>query len=140
MRLEKQFDVDQPAEVALRIATRDETLLNLFPGSTTEIVESAANQRTTRTHYTVMGNSGIATFRFVFLPEGSISFEKVCDGKIWEELSGTVSFHKQDDGTRVTLQMTGRTKAFVPEITIRGPMQNRIEQMAAALRTSIEAG
>jgi hypothetical protein len=36
--------------------------------------------------------------------------------------------------------MTGRTKAFVPEFTIRGPMQDQIERMAAALRMCIEAG
>ena len=140
MRLEKQFDVNQSADCASRIAIRDETLLSLFPGSTTEIVESGAGRRTTRTHYTALGRSGVATFRFTFLPEGSISFEKVCDGNVWQELSGKVSFRKREDGARVTLQMDGRTKTFVPEFAIRGPMQDQIEQMAAALRTCIEAG
>ena len=140
MRLEKQFDVNQSADCSARIATRDETLLSLFHGSTTEIVESEANRRTTRTHYTALGRSGVAMFRFVFLHEGSISFEKVCDGNVWEELSGTVSLSKRGEGARVTLEMTGRTKAFVPEFAIRGPMQDQIEQMAAALRTCIEAG
>ena len=140
MRLERQFDVKQPADTASRVAARDDTLRHLFPDSSTEIVEREADRRTTRTHYTVLGRSGVMTFHFLFFPEGSISFEKVCDGNVWEELSGKVSFCERAEGTRVTLQMTGRTKAFVPEFTIRGPMQNQIEQMASALQTCIEAG
>jgi hypothetical protein len=140
MRLERQFDVQQSAGAASRVAARDDTLLNLFPDSSTEIVEREDQSRTTCTHYTALGRSGVATFRFLVLPEGSISFEKVCDGNVWQKLSGKVLFCERGEGARVTLQMTGRTKAFVPEFTIRGPMQDQIERMAAALRTCIEAG
>jgi hypothetical protein len=140
MRLERQFDVQQSAGAAARIAARDDTLLSLFPDSSTEIVEREEAIRTTRTHYSMLGRPGVATFRFFVLPEGSISFEKVCDGNVWEELKGQVSFCEHGEGARVTLQMTGRTKTFVPELTISGSMQDQIEEMASALRTCIEAG
>ena len=35
--------------------------------------------------------------------------------------------------------MDGATKALVPELTIRGPMKDQIQQMAAALRERIES-
>ena len=140
MRLERQFDVQQSAGASSRIAARDETLRNLFPDASTEIIEREDQKRTTRTHYTVLGRPGVATFHFVMLSEGSISFEKVCDGNVWQELSGKVLFCERGAGTRVTLQMTGRTKTFVPELAIRGPLQDQIEQMATALQACIEAG
>jgi hypothetical protein len=139
VRLEKSFEVDRSPEFAARVAARDETLTGLFAAARTEIVERAENRRTTRTHYHALGREGVATFHFHLLPGGRISFEKVCDGKVWQELSGTVSFEKRGRGTQVTLKMTGRTKTLVPELAIRGPMREQIEQMAAALRASIEA-
>ena len=139
MRLEKNFEVDRPTDLASRIASRDETLISLFADTKTEIVERDGNRRTTRTHYHALGREGIATFHFDFLPDGRISFEKVCDGKVWQELSGTVSFEKRGNGTQVTLRMVGRTKALVPEFAIRAPMRDQIEQMASSLRACIEA-
>jgi hypothetical protein len=140
MRLQKSFDVEQPADVVSRIATRDETLLELFPDATTEIVASDGNRRTTRTHYRALGREGVATFHFDFLPEGGIEFEKVCDGNVWRELIGAVSFHKHGEGTLVTLKLKGRTKTLVPELAIRGEMRKQIDQMASALQACIEAG
>ena len=35
--------------------------------------------------------------------------------------------------------MEGRTKALVPEFTIKGAMRDQIEQMAGALRQRLEA-
>ena len=64
MRLERQFDVSQSTGVSSRVAARDDTLCNLFPDSSTEIVEREEKSRTTRTHYTVLGRPGVATFRF----------------------------------------------------------------------------
>jgi len=139
VRLEKNFEVDRPPELASRIASRDETLISLFAESKTEIVESEGNRRTTRTHYQALGREGVATFHFHFLPDGRISFEKVCDGNVWQELSGDVSFEKSGKGTQVTLKMLGRTKALVPEFAIRAPMRDQIEQMASSLRACIEA-
>jgi len=139
VRLEKNFEVDRPPELASRIAARDETLLSLFADAKTEIVEREGNRRTTRTHYHALGREGVATFHFHCLPDGRISFEKVCDGNIWQELTGTVVFAKRGAGTQVTLKMVGRTKSLVPEFAIRSPMRDQIEQMASSLRASMEA-
>lgn len=138
MRLEKSFEVDRPPKFASRIASLDETLLSLFTDSETEIVERDGNRRTTRTRYNALGREGVATFHFHTLSDGRISFEKVCDGNIWQELSGTVLFEKRGGGTQVTLKMIGRTKALVPEFAIRSPMRDQIEQMASSLRACIE--
>jgi hypothetical protein len=119
---------------------RDETLLSLFADSKTEIVARDGNRRTTRTHYQALGKAGVATFHFDFLPEGSIEFEKVCDGNVWHELIGVVSIRGHGDGTQVTLRMDGRTKTLVPEFAIRGEMRKQIDQMASALQACIEAG
>jgi len=139
VRLEKKFEVDRPPEFASRIASLDETLLSLFADAKTEIVEREGNRRTTRSHYNALGREGVATFHFHSLPDGRISFEKVCDGNVWQELSGTVLFEKRGGGTQVTLKMVGRTKALVPEFAIRSPMRDQIEQMASSLRACIEA-
>ncbi len=139
MRLEKKFDVDRPPDFTFRIATRDETLMSLFADAKTEIVERECNRRTTRTHYHALGREGVATFHFHFLPDDRISFEKVCDGRVWQELSGAVLFAKRGNGTQVTLEMVGRTKALVPEFAIRVPMRDQIEQMASSLKACIDA-
>ena len=44
MHLEKQFDVERSRDSAAEIAAREETLLDLFPDSKTEIVESSGNR------------------------------------------------------------------------------------------------
>ncbi len=139
MRLEKSFEVDRRPDTASRIVSRDETLLSLFADAKTEIGEREGNRRTTQTHYRALGREGVATFHFHSLPDGRISFEKICDGNVWQELSGTVSFEKRGHGTQVTLKMIGRTKALVPEFAIRVPMREQIEQMALSLRMCIEA-
>jgi hypothetical protein len=138
MHLEKEFDVKQARDAAVALVAQDDTLLNLFPDTRTEIVESRANRRTLRSHYRALGQQGTATFHFRFEPGGEVCFEKVCDGRVWRELKGTVSFEKRGKGTRVRIVMDGRTKALVPEFTIRGAMQEQIEQMATALRRRLE--
>jgi len=139
VRLEKKFEIDRPPEFTSRIASLDETLLSLFADAKTEIVEREGNRRTTRTHYNALGREGVATFHFHSLPDGRISFDKVCDGNVWQELSGTVLFEKRGGGTQVTLKMVGRTKTLVPEFAIRLPMRDQIEQMASSLRACIRA-
>jgi hypothetical protein len=139
MRLEKKFVVDRPSDVAAQIAAREQTLVALFPDSETEIIESSETRRTTRTRYRALGREGIATFHFTYLTDGTLEFEKVCDGNVWRALTGRVSFQARGKRTRVTLEMQGRTKAFVPELAIRGPMQQQIEQMSDSLRKCIES-
>jgi hypothetical protein len=138
VHLEKQFDVKQTREAAIALVAQDGTLLNLFPDTRTEIVERRGSQRTLRSHYRALGQDGTATFKFDFEPGGDVSFEKVCDGRVWRELTGVVSFETRGKGTRVRIVMEGRTRALVPEFTIRGAMQEQIEQMATALRRRLE--
>jgi hypothetical protein len=138
VHLEKEFDVKQPRAAAVALVAQDETLLNLFPDTQTEIVESRGNRRTLRSHYRALGQQGTATFHFEFEPGGEVCFEKVCDGRVWRELKGVVSFTTRSKGTRVRIVMDGRTKTLVPEFTIRGAMQEQIEQMATALRRRLE--
>jgi hypothetical protein len=130
--------VRKARDAVVAVACRDETLTGLFPETRTEIVASEGDRRTLRSHYRALGREGTATFHFHFLPEGEVRFEKVCDGRVWRELCGVVSFEGRGDRTRVRVEMDGRTKPLIPEFTIRGEMQNQIEQMAQALRETIE--
>ena len=140
MHLEKQFDVRRPVDAAVKIACRDETLLGLFPNTKTELVKSEGNRRTTRSHYTALGRSGTATFHFTFLEGGVVEFEKVCDGNVWRDLTGRLTFQDRGERTRVRIAMDGRTKPLVPEFAIKGAMRDQIAEMAAALRERIELG
>ena len=89
MRVEKTFEVNRSRDEVVDLLCRDETLLALLPGET-EIVASEGDHRTMRTHYRALGRDGVATFDFTFLMDGNIRFQKVCDGRIWRELSGEV--------------------------------------------------
>jgi len=139
VHLEKEFSVKRPRAESARIAAQDDTLLGLFPDTRTEIVERVGNRRTACSHYTALGRAGTATFHFTFRDDGDVEFEKVCDGNVWRELKGTLRFRPQGDRTRVQIAMDGRTKALVPEFTIKGAMRDQIEQMADALRRRLEA-
>lgn len=138
MHLEKQFDVNRPRVDAVEIASREETLVGLFPEAKTDIVESDGNLRTARTHYSALGREGTATFHFVYREDGDVEFEKVCDGNVWAALTGTLCFEAKGERTRVRIEMDGRTKSLVPEFTIKGAMRDQIEQMASALRDRLE--
>ena len=76
--------------------------------------------------YRALGREGEATFHFSFLLDGGMRFEKVCDGRVWRELKGTVSFEERGEKTRVKIAMDGRTKPLVPEFAIRGQMQEQL--------------
>lgn len=134
MRLCESFEVGRPREEVVEMLGRDDTLIGLFSGSRTEIVERDGDRRTTRTHYTALGRQGVATFHFTTLLDGDVRFEKVCDGKVWRELVGRVSVEELGDGSRVEIEMSGRTKSLVPEFAIKGQMESQIEEMAQALR------
>jgi hypothetical protein len=136
MHLEKQFDLRCSPEAAAGAVADDEALLGLLPDS--EIVERDGNLRTLRSRYRALGQEGTATFHFVFGADGGVEFEKVCDGRVWRALTGSVRFEKRGAGTRVRIVMEGRTKPLVPEFTIRGPLRDQLERMARALREHIE--
>jgi len=142
MRMEKEFDVARPRAEAAQTLADESVLADLFPDTETEIVARKGNRKTLESHYTALGREGVATFHFDFQPSGDVRFEKVCDGRIWRELAGTVTLTegKKDKGkTRVRIELEGRTKALVPEFTIRGPMQDQLEQMAKALKKRLGA-
>lgn len=135
MHLEKQFDVKQKRDVAVEVVSKEETLTGLFPNTETEVVDRQGDRCTTRSRYTALGREGEATFHFTFLLDGDVRFEKVCDGRVWRELVGSVSFEERGaEKTRVRITMDGRTKSLVPEFTIKGQMQDQLDQMAKALR------
>ena len=133
MQLSKSFDVKSQRDDVVAVLCRDETLVGLFAEGDTELVESSGDRRTTRTRYRALGREGVATFHFTYLLDGNVRFEKVCDGNVWRELRGAVSVDELADGARVTIEMTGRTKTLVPEFTIRGPMEQQLEQMSESL-------
>lgn len=132
--MEKEFDVARPRAEAAALLAEDEVLRALFPDAKTEIVGREGRRKTIESHYTALGRSGVATFHFDFEPEGEVRFEKVCDGHVWRELRGTVTLSERKSRTRVRIALEGRTRALVPEFTIRGPMQDQLEQMAKALK------
>ena len=139
MHLEKQFDVKTSRADAAAALAEDTTLVDLFPNQQTEIVSRKGNRRTTRTRYRALGREGTATFHFDVDPDGGVRFEKVCDGRVWKELTGSVTLEARGQATRVTIEMEGRTKMLVPEFAIRGEMQDQIDQMATALRKKLAA-
>ena len=139
MRLMKEFEVQRARADAVAAVTTDAALVGLFPGTETEIVATRGARRTARSRYRALGREGEATFHFTFQPDGGVTFEKVCDGRVWRQLDGSLSFEACGKGaTLVRIEMEGKTKALVPEFTIKGPMQDQIEQMADALRRCIE--
>jgi len=139
MRLVKEFEVAKAKKSAVALLAKDETLLDLFPDAETEIVEKKRNRKTTRSRYKLLGREGEATFHFTFEPGGDVAFEKVCDGRVWKRLAGTLSFEAAGPRkTRVRIELDGATKGLVPEFTIKAPMQQQIEQMAGALCRALE--
>jgi carbon monoxide dehydrogenase subunit G len=138
MKLEKLFDVRCPREAAVAALANEEALVGLFPDTKTEVVTREGGRTTLRSHYRVLGQDGTATFHFRFEPDGRVRFEKVCDGRIWRQLEGSVSFEGRGARTRVRIQMEGRTRPLVPELAIRGALRDQIERMADALRERLE--
>ncbi len=139
MRLSKEFDVSATKDRARAVLGEDETLTSLFPDTTTEIVARAGRRRTTKSQYRLLGQDGEATFHFDAQDDGSVKFAKVCDGRIWKELSGRVTLDGRGPKLRVRIELEGKTKGLVPEFTIKLPLQKQIDDMARALRKRMES-
>ena len=137
MHLERQFQVRQPREKVVALIEDDETLTGLFPDTETRVVERSGDRKTMVSRYRALGREGEATFHFDFLVDGNVRFEKVCDGNVWRALRGTLSFEERGKGTRVCIEMDGKTKTLVPEFTIKGAMKDQLDQMAGALRQQL---
>jgi carbon monoxide dehydrogenase subunit G len=136
MQLEKEFVVQRPRDSVAPLLDDDETFTSLFPE--TRIVSRTANRRETVTPYRALGQSRDIRFVFETVSEG-LRFEKVCDGNVWRSLRGEVRLEKEGKrSTRVVIRMEGQTRAFVPELAIRAPMRQQIEEMARSLRSRME--
>jgi hypothetical protein len=138
MRLSKEFDVTASRARAQEVLAEDATLTSLFPDTKTEIVARKGKRRTTKSVYKLLGQEGEATFHFDAEDDGGVVFAKVCDGRIWKELSGRVTLRERGPKLRVTIEMEGKTKGFVPEFTIKAPLQKQLDDMAAGLRKRME--
>jgi hypothetical protein len=138
MKMEQSFVVTGAKKSLLPVFDDDTTFTSLFPR--TRIVSQKGGRRETVTPYTAMGQTRDIRFVFETLPDGVLRFEKICDGNVWRSLHGQVHLKAEDrESTRVVLQMEGQTRAFVPELAIRGPMRQQLDDMASALRLRLES-
>jgi carbon monoxide dehydrogenase subunit G len=136
VKLEKEFVVERERDEIVGAFDDDATFEAILPD--TRIVKREGDVRHTVTSYSALGRSGEARFIFTTLVDGNVRFEKICDGNVWRSLQGEVTLDEDGPFTRVVLRMEGRTKSLVPEVAIRGPMRDQIEQMASALRRRLE--
>jgi len=139
MKLTKEFDVTATRERACEVLAEDATLVGLFPDTKTDIVARSGKRRTARSVYKLLGQEGEATFHFAAQDDGGVRFAKVCDGRVWKELSGRVTLQERGPKLRVRIEMEGKTKGFVPEFTIKAPLQKQLDDMAAGLRRRMES-
>lgn len=139
MKLSKEFDVTATRERACAVLAEDATLTSLFPDAKTDIVARSGKRRTARSVYKLLGQEGEATFHFDAQDDGGVKFAKVCDGRVWKELSGRVTLQERGAKLRVRIEMEGKTKGFVPEFTIKAPLQKQLDDMAAGLRRRMES-
>jgi carbon monoxide dehydrogenase subunit G len=138
MRLTKDFEVSRARADAAAVLADERTILSLFDGAKTEVVKRDGNKLTTHSKFRALGRDTDATFHFTFAADGNVRFEKVCDGNVWKKLEGKISFEERGARTRVRFEMEGATRAFVPEFTIKLPLEQQLESMARALRAKIE--
>jgi carbon monoxide dehydrogenase subunit G len=138
MRLTKEFEVARARSDAAAVLADERTITSLFDGAKTEVVKRDGNKLTTHSKFRALGRDSDATFHFTFAPDGNLRFEKVCDGNVWKKLEGKITFEARGSRTRVRFEMDGATKGFVPEFTIKLPLEQQLDSMARALRTRIE--
>lgn len=138
MRLTKEFEVARPRAEAAAVLADETTITSLFSGAQTEIVKRAAGKLTTHSKFRALGRDSDATFHFTYASDGNVRFEKVCDGNVWKKLEGKITFEARGAKTRVRFEMEGATKGFLPEFTIKLPLEQQLEDMARALRGRIE--
>jgi hypothetical protein len=139
MKLTKEFDVTATRARAGEVLAEDATLIGLFPDTKTDIVARSGKRRTTKSIYKLLGQEGEATFHFDAQEDGGVAFAKVCDGRVWKELSGRVTLQERGPKLHVRIEMEGKTKGFVPEFTIKTPLQKQLDDMASALRRRMES-
>ncbi len=140
MKIERKFSVPTDLEhVHARLAD-ETTLTGLFPEAKTEIIGREPGRITVNSRYKALGREGEAQFHFSWDDAGDLSFEKVCDGNVWKQLRGNIIATGDAAGTRVRIAMEGKTKTFVPELTIKLPMEMQIDEMVGALKRRLSDG
>jgi hypothetical protein len=127
-----------PRAAAAAVLADERTILSLFADAKTEVVKRDANKLTTHSKFRALGRDSDATFHFTFGSDGNVRFEKVCDGHVWRKLEGKITFEERGAKTRVRFEMEGATKGFLPEFTIKLPLEQQLDGMARALRSRIE--
>jgi carbon monoxide dehydrogenase subunit G len=136
MKIEKEFVVPLPRDEVARALDDDAVFESLFPD--TRITASVDGMRETITSFSALGQTREIRFTFRTLSDGNVRFSKICDGNVWRSLEGEVRLEPSaGDSTRVVLRMEGRTRALVPELTIRGPMRDQLDQMVDSLRSRL---
>jgi carbon monoxide dehydrogenase subunit G len=138
MRLTREFEVARSRADAAAVMADEATIVDLFEGARTQVLKREGNKLTTHSTFRALGRDSDATFHFTFAPDGNVRFEKVCDGRIWKKLEGRITFEERGSRTRVRFEMDGATKGFVPEFTIKLPLEQQLDGMARALRARIE--
>jgi carbon monoxide dehydrogenase subunit G len=138
MRLTKDFEVARQRADAAAVLADERTIVSLFDGAKTEVVKRDGNKLTTHSKFRALGRDSDATFHFTFAPDGNVRFEKVCDGNVWKKLEGKITFEERGSRTRVRFELDGATKGFLPEFTIKLPLEQQLDSMARALRAKIE--
>lgn len=137
VKFDNEFVVRRPKPELAKILASDSTITQLFPD--TEIVSSQGGTRETVTRVSALGVETTVRFVFRAAADGGLRFEKICDGRVWRSLDGSIQLVPVNDATtRVRIEMEGTTKALVPEFTIRTPMKDQLQQMTRALREKLE--
>ena len=123
MHLEKEFDVERPRAEAIALAARDDTLLGSVPRHADRDRRAQGQAPdASRSHYTALGREGTATFHFDFRPERRRRLREGLRRPRLARAARAVTSRSdaRKGSTRVHIEMDGRTKALVPEFTIRG--------------------
>lgn len=139
MRVDTHFRVTAGRDACVAVLADDAILGEIFPDGKTKIVSREEGRKTVVSEIYALGQESTVTFHFDFLNTGDVCFSKVCDGRIWKKLDGSVRIASRGGGTQVTIEMEGRTKGLVPEFIIKAPFEEQLGKMAKALRTRMEA-
>ena len=136
MKLEREFPVERSREEIVKVLADDAVLERLLPD--TRIEPGADGTRQTFTRYSALGQERELHLIFRTEASGDLRFEKVCNGKIWRSLDGRIELESLETSvTNVRLEMVGKTKPLVPEISIRGTMEEQLDQMVDSLQSSL---
>ena len=136
MKLEREFPVERGRDEIVEALRDDGVLAGLFPD--TRIEPGQDGSRETFTRYNALGQDRELHMIFRTEDSGDVRFEKVCDGNVWRSLDGCIELESLEANvTNVRIAMEGRTKALVPEVTIRGTMESQLDQMVDSLQKSL---